>query len=68
MTERLAVFFDHCVFGHDTGEGFFEAKASPYTPVIETHPENSARLRNMHGVLKNGPIAEVLDWYKGETA
>ena len=68
MAERLAVFFDDCVFEHDTGEGFFEAKASPYLPVIETHPENGDRLRNMHGVLKNGPIAEALDWYQANIA
>ena len=68
MTERLAVFFDPCIFDHDTGQGFFEAKASPYTPVIETHPENSERVRNMHGVLNNAPIAEALDWYRGEIA
>jgi tyrosine-protein phosphatase YwqE len=57
MNDRLAVFFDSCVFEHDTGKGFFEAQASPYLPVIETHPENSDRLRNMYGVLKEGPIA-----------
>ncbi len=68
MNDRLAVFFDSCVFEHDTGKGFFEAQASPYLPVIETHPENSERVRNMYGVLKEGPIAEVLDWYEGETA
>lgn len=68
MQERLAVYFDSCVFQHDTGEGFFEASASPYLPVIEAHPENGDRLRNMHGVLQNGPIAEALDWYQGEAA
>ena len=68
MNDRLAVFFDPCIFDHDTGQGFFEAEASPYLPVVETHPENSERVRNMVGVLKDGPIAEVLDWYAGETA
>ena len=38
MPEKLSVFFDPCVFEHDTGEGFFEAKASPFLPIIETHP------------------------------
>ena len=68
MNDRLAVFFDPCVFDHDTGRGFFEAQASPYLPIVETHPENSERLRNMHGVLKEGPIADALDWHAGETA
>lgn len=68
MSERLAVFFDACIFEHDTGSGFFEASASPYLPVIETHPENSERLRNMHAVLRDGPIADALDWYPAEPA
>lgn len=68
MTERLAVFFDACIFEHDTGSGFFEAQASPWLPVIESHPENADRLRNMHGLLRDGPIADALDWYPGEPA
>ena len=68
MNDRVAVFFDPCIFDHDTGKGFFEAQASPYLPMLETHPENSERVRNMHAVLKDGPIAELLDWHTGETA
>ncbi len=68
MAERLAVFFDPCIFEHDTGQGFFEARESPYLPVIETHPENADRLRNMLGVLQQGPIAEALEWYTAAAA
>ncbi|MCP4983740.1 MAG: hypothetical protein GY935_24950 [Gammaproteobacteria bacterium] len=68
MSDRLAVFFDACVFDHDTGQGFFEARASPYLPIVETHPENDLRARNMYGVLQHGPIAEVLDWHQAEMA
>jgi acetoin utilization deacetylase AcuC-like enzyme len=68
MSERLAVFFDPCIFDHDTGQGFFEASASPYLPVTETHPENAQRCRNMVGVLQDGPIAADLDWFNGATA
>ncbi len=39
MSDRLAVFFDPCVFDHDTDSGFFEAAASAYLPVVETHPK-----------------------------
>ena len=63
MSQRLAVFFDERVFDHDTGKGFFEAEASPFLEVAETHPENGARLKNMHAVLTNGPIAEAIDWH-----
>ncbi len=68
MAERLAVFFDPCIFEHDTGQGFFEARESPYLPVIESHPENAARVRNMLAVLQQGPIAEALDWHAGAAA
>ena len=68
MAERLAVFYDDLVLNHDTGEGFFEAKASPHLPILESHPENGNRLRNMLGVLKEGPIAGSIDWYQSEPA
>ena len=68
MSERLAVFFDPCIFDHDTGRGFFEASPSPYLPIIENHPENADRVRNMLAVLQQGPIADALDWHRGEAA
>jgi len=68
MIDRLAVFFDACIFDHDTGRGFFEASASPYLPIIENHPENAERTRNMLAVLQQGPIADALDWQRGEAA
>ena len=68
MSDRLAVFFDPCIFDHDSGRGFFEASPSPYLPVIENHPENAERTRNMLALLQQGPVADALDWYKGEAA
>ena len=68
MSERLAVFFDPCILDHDTGRGFFEAQASPYLPMIESHPENGERAHNMLGVLQQGPIANALDWHRAEPA
>ena len=63
MTDRLAVFYDARVLHHETGEGFFEAGASPFLRLTEKHPENDLRLRNMHAVLAKGPIAEAIDWH-----
>ncbi len=68
MSDRLAVFFDPCIFDHDTGRGLFESSPSPYLSVIETHPENAERLRNMYDVLKQGPIAGALDWHRADAA
>ena len=68
MSDRLAVFYDPCVLDHDTGRGFFEAAASPYLPVVENHPENAERARNMLAMLQHGPIADALDWHLAEPA
>lgn len=68
MTDRITVFFDARVLEHDTGRGFFEAAASPYLPLVESHPENRARLENMLGVLETGPLAASLDWQRAAPA
>ncbi len=61
-TDRLAVFHDERVLDHDTGVGMFETHPSPWLPVAEFHPENSDRIRNMHGILVNGPLGSSIDW------
>ena len=68
MAERLAVYYDPAILQHDTGEGFFEAPRSPLLPIAETHPENRARVENMLGILREGPLAADLDWFQAEPA
>jgi acetoin utilization deacetylase AcuC-like enzyme len=68
MNDRLSVFYSPRVLDHDTGFGFFEADASPFLPLTEPHPENDLRIRNMHGVLENGPLAPFVDWFDGVPA
>ena len=68
MSDRLAVFFDPVIFDHDTGRGFFEAAASPHLPILEPHPENGDRARNMLAVLEKGPIAGAIDWHRAPAA
>ncbi len=68
MSERLTVFYDAEVLAHDTGEGFFEAAASPHLALAEKHPENGLRLQNMVSVLQRGPIADALDWHAAPAA
>ncbi|MEM7171672.1 MAG: class II histone deacetylase [Pseudomonadota bacterium] len=63
MQDKLAVFFDEWVLAHDTGSGFFESSPSPFLEVMEKHPENDDRLRNIRAVLQNGPIAQALSWH-----
>jgi len=68
MNEHLPVFYSPEVLNHQTGNGFFEALASPYLPVTEAHPENDLRLRNMIGILKHGPLSTFLNWHDAPVA
>ena len=52
----LHVFFDERVLDHDTGSGFFELAPHPLLEVVEKHPENADRLRNIRSALAKGPI------------
>ncbi len=61
-TNRLAVFYDERVLDHDTGAGFFETRPSELLSVAEPHSENAHRIRNIHGVLVNGPLRSTIDW------
>jgi len=66
--QRLAVFHDPRLLGHETGGGVFEAPASPFMAAPEPHPEGPARLANMVAILERGPLAEALDWRGGALA
>ena len=66
--DTLDVFWHPAALGHDTGRGFFGGPASEYLDFDEAHPENADRVRNMHAVLKRGPIAEHLRWHDGRRA
>jgi acetoin utilization deacetylase AcuC-like enzyme len=68
VAERLQVFWDARVLEHDTGAGVFEAPAAPWLAVPELHPENGNRVRNMHAVLEQGPVAARLEWRPGREA
>ena len=68
MNQRLAVFYDARVLEHDTGRGFFEAAASPWLTLDETHPENRQRVENMAAMLERGPLANALEWQAAPSA
>jgi acetoin utilization deacetylase AcuC-like enzyme len=58
----LTVFWHPDVLLHDTGEGVFEAPASPLIDVAELHPESAPRILNMKSILERGPLASSLNW------
>jgi acetoin utilization deacetylase AcuC-like enzyme len=64
----LDVFWHDDVLAHDTGEGVFEAAASPLMAWDEAHPEGPKRVRNMHAILERGPLAEHARFRAGRHA
>jgi acetoin utilization deacetylase AcuC-like enzyme len=58
----VKVFWHPDVLLHDTGEGVFEAAASPLLDISERHPESGPRILNMKAMLERGPLASRLEW------
>ncbi|KAI3723609.1 hypothetical protein L2E82_35344 [Cichorium intybus] len=66
---RINVFWDDGMLDHDTGKGVFDTGLDPgFLDVLEKHPENSDRIRNMLSILKRGPISPFLSWHSSRLA
>lgn len=51
------------------GKGVFDTGMDPgFLDVLEKHPENSDRVKNMVSILKKGPIAPFISWHQGRPA
>ncbi|GMG98411.1 hypothetical protein Nepgr_000251 [Nepenthes gracilis] len=67
--ERIHVFWDDGMLKHDTGRGVFDTGMDPgFLDVLEKHPENEDRLRNMVSILRRGPISPFISWHAGRPA
>ncbi|KAH6791723.1 histone deacetylase 8 [Perilla frutescens var. hirtella] len=67
--ERINVFWHEGMLKHDAGRGVFDSGLDPgFFDVLEAHPENSDRVKNMVSILKRGPIAPFLSWHQGRPA
>lgn len=65
----INVFWHEGMLKHDTGIGVFDTGMDPgFLDVLEKHPENSERLRNMVSILKRGPISPYISWHSGTPA
>jgi hypothetical protein len=54
---------------HDNGHGVFDTFQSPgFLDVLEPHPENADRIRNIRSILQRGPIAPFITWHEGRPA
>ncbi|XAR59633.1 Histone deacetylase [Bertholletia excelsa] len=68
-TEGLHVFWHEGMLKHDTGTGVFDSGMDPgFLDVLEKHPENADRVRNMLSILKRGPLSPFISWHTGRTA
>ncbi|EPS72412.1 histone deacetylase superfamily [Genlisea aurea] len=66
---RLHVFWHEGMLKHDAGGGVFDTGMDPgFLDVLERHPENADRIRNMVSILKRGPIAPFVSWHQGRSA
>jgi len=66
---KIDVFWDEGMVKHDTGIGVFDTGMEVgFLEVLEKHPENSDRVRNMVSILKKGPISPYISWNSGRSA
>ncbi|PON51808.1 Histone deacetylase superfamily [Parasponia andersonii] len=66
---HLHVFWHEGMLAHDTGNGVFDTGFDPgFLDVLEKHPENSDRVKNMVSILRRGPISPYITWHSGRPA
>ncbi|KAG4113473.1 hypothetical protein ERO13_D13G225800v2 [Gossypium hirsutum] len=66
---RIDVFWHDGMLDHDTGKGVFDTGMNPgFLEVLEKHPENSDRIRNIVSILRKGPISSYISWHSGSPA
>ncbi|KAG8371128.1 hypothetical protein BUALT_Bualt13G0054600 [Buddleja alternifolia] len=65
----INVFWHEGMLKHETGRGVFDSGMDPgFLDVLENHPENSDRVKNMVSILKRGPISPFVSWHQGRPA
>lgn len=69
MADVLHVFWHPGMLQHDLGRGVFDSFLDPgFLDVLDLHPENSYRIRNMLSILQKGPISPYIIWHSGRPA
>ncbi|KAG9444415.1 hypothetical protein H6P81_015755 [Aristolochia fimbriata] len=68
-SDLVHVFWHPGMLNHDTGTGVFDTGMDPgFLDILDKHPENSDRVRNMVSILKRGPISPYITWHSGRSA
>ncbi|KAH0866569.1 hypothetical protein HID58_083780 [Brassica napus] len=69
QSDAVDVFWHEGMLQHDAVEGVFDTGTNPgFLDVLEKHPENADRVRNMVSILQRGPIAPHVNWLPGRLA
>ncbi|KAL9274708.1 Histone deacetylase 8-like protein [Drosera capensis] len=67
--DRIHVFWEEGMLRHESGNGVFDTGIDPgFLAVLEKHPENADRIRNMLSILRRGPIGRFVTWHRGRAA
>ncbi|KAF5744912.1 histone deacetylase 8-like isoform X1 [Tripterygium wilfordii] len=67
--DGISVFWHEGMLNHDAGSGVFDTGHDPgFLDVLEKHPENSDRIRNMVSILRRGPLSSHISWHSGRLA
>ncbi|KAJ0972752.1 hypothetical protein J5N97_020711 [Dioscorea zingiberensis] len=67
--DMIHVFWHDGMLEHDAGAGVFDTGTNPgFLDVLDKHPENADRVRNLVSILRKGPIAPFITWHSGRPA
>ncbi|KAL5709140.1 Histone deacetylase 8 [Ranunculus cassubicifolius] len=68
-SDKIHVYWDEGMLKHYTGTGVFDTFIDPgFFEVLDKHPENADRVKNMVSILKKGPISPYITWNSGRLA
>lgn len=68
MGRLIDVFWHEDALKHNLDDGVFGGASLDCLAVDEKHVEGADRIRNMHSVLKRGPLKDALRWHDGRHA
>lgn len=67
--QMMHVFWHEGMLKHDSGKGVFDSGLDPgFLDVLEKHPENEDRIKNIVSILRRGPISPHMSWHLGRPA
>ncbi|XP_047307995.1 histone deacetylase 8 [Impatiens glandulifera] len=69
ISDRIHVFWHDGMLDHNAGTGVFDTAEDPgFLDVLEKHPENADRIKNIVSILRRGPLSPYISWHSGQPA